>query len=183
MAERNETDGVSPGAVSRAAGVGTHPHTAFEQAEFRATVGHFASGVVIVTGAGPDGPAGLTCQSFFSLSLEPPMIAVAPGLSSASWPAIAESGAFCINILRADQEALCRDFARSGHDKFAGLGWTPAASGSPRLDGVLAWLDCRIETVTRAGDHWLALGLVLELGVDQGDPLLFYRGGFGTFHQ
>ncbi|MGH8920214.1 MAG: flavin reductase family protein [Actinomycetes bacterium] len=155
--------------------------TAIEQETFRSVLGHFASGVTIVTGVNDDRPAGLVCQSFFSLSLHPPLIAIAPSTTSTSWPAIAASGAFCINVLTDEQEPLCRVFARSGGDKFAGVGWTPASSGSPRLDGVLAWVDCRVEAVHQAGDHWLVVGAVEDLGIGHGEPLLFYRGGFGTF--
>src|ERR1700719_1397577 len=97
-------------------GEGVEPDSAL----FRTVLGHFASGVVIVTGTTPEGPSGFTCQSFFSVSLEPPLVAIAPGKSSTSWPGIAESGAFCANVLTEDQEALCRAFAVSGGDKFDG---------------------------------------------------------------
>ncbi len=155
--------------------------TPIEQETFRTVLGHFASGVTIVTGDGDDGPAGLVCQSFFSLSMDPPLVAVSPSVGSTSWPHIVPSGAFCINVLADTQEPLCRAFARSGGDKFAGIGWTPAPTGSPRLDDVLAWVDCRIENVYEAGDHWLVIGAVADLGVGHGEPLLFYRGGFGSF--
>jgi 3-hydroxy-9,10-secoandrosta-1,3,5(10)-triene-9,17-dione monooxygenase reductase component len=150
-------------------------------ADFRATLGHFASGVVIVTGmASAAVPAGLTCQSFFSLSLDPPLIAIAVGKASASWAAIAASGAFCANVVSAGQEGVCRAFARSGHDKFAGAGWTTALTGSPRLEGALAWIDCRIAAIHEAGDHYLVIGSVADLGTGSGDPLLYFRGQFNS---
>lgn len=155
-----------------------------DQRRFRDVVGHFASGVTIVTAATPDGPVGFTCQSFTSLSLEPPLVALAPGKSSTSWPRIAAAGAFCVNILRADQAKLCRAFAVSGDeagDKFADVPWRPAPTGSPRIDGVLAWIDCRLLVVHDAGDHELVLGRVIDLDIEGGEPLLFYRGGFGGF--
>jgi 3-hydroxy-9,10-secoandrosta-1,3,5(10)-triene-9,17-dione monooxygenase reductase component len=151
-----------------------------EDLDFRATLGHFASGVVVVTGMTAGLPAGLTCQSFFSLSLDPPLIAIAVGKSSASWPAIAASGAFCANVLAAGQEELGRAFARSGQDKFAGVGWTPALTGSPRLDGALAWVDCQIEAVHETGDHYLVIGSVSDLGTGGGSPLLYFRGQFNS---
>lgn len=157
------------------------PETPLEEAELRTVLGHFASGVTVVTGVSGGAPVGFSLQAFFSLSLEPPMVAIAPSRTSTSWPSIRASGAFCANVLAADQEALCRDFARSGRDRFAGVGWTAAPSGSPRLDGVLAWVDCRIGAVHEAGDHWLVQGEVVAAGTRPGEPLVFYRGGFGGF--
>jgi 3-hydroxy-9,10-secoandrosta-1,3,5(10)-triene-9,17-dione monooxygenase reductase component len=152
-----------------------------ERGEFRSVLGHFASGVTVVAGVDGDGPVGLTCQSFFSLSIDPPLVALAPAESSVSWPRIQASGAFCINVLSQDQESVAWDFATSGGDKFAGVGWTPGATGSPRLTGALAWIDCDLEQVLDGGDHRLVVGRVRELGTGPGQPLLFYRGGFGTF--
>jgi 3-hydroxy-9,10-secoandrosta-1,3,5(10)-triene-9,17-dione monooxygenase reductase component len=152
-----------------------------EKAEFRTVLGHFASGVVVVTGRGPGGPAGFTCQSFCSLSLDPLLVAFAPSLTSSSWPPIEASGTCTINVLSEEQEALARSFARSGADKFAGVGWTPGSTGGARLEGSLAWLDCRIDAVLPGGDHKVVVASVIELGVGHGDPLVFYRGGFGTF--
>ncbi|GAB3615866.1 flavin reductase family protein [Okibacterium endophyticum] len=147
---------------------------------FRQVLSHFASGVVVVTAQG-DRPVGITCQSFFSVSLEPPLIAISPSVHSASWKAIAETGSFAVNVLDADQEALCLAFGRAGvPDKFAGVEWTPAPSGSPLLAGAIAWLDCDIEAVHPAGDHLIVLGRVrtLELA-EHGKPLVFYKSRFG----
>ncbi|MDQ2729177.1 MAG: flavin reductase family protein [Actinomycetota bacterium] len=152
-----------------------------ETAELRNVLGHFATGVVVVTGAGRRGPAGLTCQSFFSLSLDPPLVAVAPSRRSRSWPAIRPTGAFCINVLASTQESLGRAFATSGGDKFAGVGWSPATTGSPRLHDVLAWIDCRLVDAHDGGDHHLIVGRIVDMGTSAGEPLVFYRGGFGTF--
>jgi 3-hydroxy-9,10-secoandrosta-1,3,5(10)-triene-9,17-dione monooxygenase reductase component len=151
------------------------------QAEFRTVLGHFASGIVIVTGQTATGPGGFTCQSFFSLSLDPPLVAFAPGVTSTSWPGIEASGACTVNVLSEEQEALARGFARSGSDKFAGIGWTAGATGAPRLERSLAWLDCRFERILEGGDHHIVVARVIELGSQHGDPLLFYRGGFGSF--
>jgi 3-hydroxy-9,10-secoandrosta-1,3,5(10)-triene-9,17-dione monooxygenase reductase component len=158
-------------------GEGTRP----DAAQFRTVLGHFASGVVVVTGATAQGPVGFTCQSFTSVSLDPPLVAIFPGRASTSWPGIGESGAFCANVLTEEQEALCRAFAVSGGDKFSGVGWSKAATGSPVLNDVLAWIDCRVEAVHDAGDHLVVLGRVQEMAYSNGRPLLFYRGGFGGF--
>jgi flavin reductase (DIM6/NTAB) family NADH-FMN oxidoreductase RutF len=152
-----------------------------DKGEFRAVLGHFASGVTLITAVEGGDPAGLTCQSFFSLSLDPPLIAVAPSRTSTSWPKVAAAGQLCVNILSAEQEALARTFSHSGADKFAGVGWSPGSNGAPRLHGALAWIDCSVHEVHDAGDHFLVVGLVEALESVAGHPLLFYRGGFGGF--
>jgi 3-hydroxy-9,10-secoandrosta-1,3,5(10)-triene-9,17-dione monooxygenase reductase component len=161
------------------------PHAGVSSARFREVMGHFATGVTIVTGLDGGVPVGFTCQAFMSLSLEPPLIAIAPGKSSTSWPRIIPSGNFCVNLLAEDQEALCRDFAVSGADKgdkFSGVGWKPGPAGAPLLEGVLAWIGCRLVETHDAGDHEIIVGEVVDTGVDtRGRPLLFYRGGFGRF--
>lgn len=155
-----------------------------DHARFRQVLGHFCTGITIVTGMEGGAPVGFTAQSFSSLSLEPPLVLVCPAKSSSSWPRIAASGSFCVNIIAEDQEAVCRTFASSGGDKFAGIGWAPSAvTGSPVLDGALGWVDCRLEQEIDAGDHVIAIGRVVHLGVDDDTdgPLLFYRGGYGRF--
>jgi flavin reductase (DIM6/NTAB) family NADH-FMN oxidoreductase RutF len=150
---------------------------------FRRVLGHFPTGVVIVTAIYDGAPAGMSIGSFTSVSLDPPLIAILPAKTSVSWPRIAAAGVFCVNILNARQEALCRTFATSGADKFDGVSWRPAPSGSPALAGALAWLDCSLEQAVEAGDHLIALGRVtsLDVGDDQvSDPLVFFQGGYGT---
>ncbi|MEU1625870.1 flavin reductase family protein [Streptomyces sp. NPDC020096] len=158
--------------------------------EFRRVLGNFASGVTVITAPATDddghGPAGFACQSFVSLSLDPPLVAFMVGRASTTWPRIARTGVFCVNILGADQGELCRAFAVSGGDKFAGVEWTAApATGAPLLAGVPAWVDCTIHAVHTGGDHLIVVGHVAALGTpDQGaqeaSPLLFHRGSFGT---
>jgi flavin reductase (DIM6/NTAB) family NADH-FMN oxidoreductase RutF len=156
--------------------------SSFDSARFREVLGHFPTGVTIVTAMEGGEPVGFTCQAFTSLSLDPPLVALAPGKGSTSWPRIASAGTFCVNILAEGQEALCRDFAVSGGDKFTGVGWKPAANGAPLLDGALAWVECRFVQAHDAGDHELVVGRVEEMGVNpRGRPLLYYRGGFGRF--
>jgi 3-hydroxy-9,10-secoandrosta-1,3,5(10)-triene-9,17-dione monooxygenase reductase component len=177
----SEEEDLSGDADDDVSGEGARGVSSNAQAEFRTVLGHFASGIVIVTGLGESGPSGFTCQSFFSLSLDPPLVAFAPGRSSTSWPGIAATKSCTVNVLSEEQEALARGFSLSGKDKFAGVGWTAGATGAPRLDHALAWLDCRLERVVEGGDHHLVVARVVELGSQHGDPLLFYRGGFGTF--
>lgn len=151
-----------------------------ESTRFREVLGHFASGVTVVTGATADGPTGFSCQSFSSLSLAPPMVLILPGRSSTSWPGIQDSGRFCVNILAADQESLARQFARSGGDKFTGVQWSPGTLGGLRLAGACAWIECEINTVHEGGDHLVVLGDVRALDAANGvEPLLFHRGRFG----
>ncbi len=171
------TDDLAEGAE---AAVGSAPTAG--GAHFRAVLGHFATGIVVITGA-PDGvPAGLTCQSFVSLSLDPPLVAFCPSKRSNSWRRIAGSGAFCANVLNEDQEDISRVFATSGADKFQGLGWRPGKTGSPILQDVLAFVDCRIEARYDAGDHDIIVGRVVDLeAAARGRPLLSYRGGYGRF--
>ena len=104
-----------------------------DQARFREVLGHFATGITIVTATDEGEPVGFSCQSFAALSLDPPMVILAPAKSSTSWPRIARAGAFCVNILEEHQEAVCRAFALSGGDKFSGVDWTPGVTGAPLI--------------------------------------------------
>lgn len=157
--------------------------SAFAPAEFRAAMGRFCSGVVIVTGLQDEQPVGFTAQSFVSLSLEPPLVAVCPAKSGVSWPRIRDGGHFGINVLSTAQRELCSRFARSGGTRFAGVDWEPGLTGSPRLPGVLGFVDCRLEAEHEAGDHTIAIGRVIDLrvGTDDHSPLLFYRGSYGGY--
>ncbi len=162
-------------AVGNGTGGGVDP------ARFKEAMGRFASGVTVVTALEDGLPVGFTCQSFVSLSIDPPYVALAPAKTSTSWPRIARAGVFCVNVLGRAQEDICRLFAVSGGDKFEGIGWHPAdLGGAPVIDGSLAWVDCRLELVHDAGDHELVIGRVLDLGIGEGEPLLYYRSGFAT---
>ncbi len=153
----------------------------FDERRFKDALSRFATGVTVVAGMEDGHPVGFTCQSFMSVSIDPPYVAVAPARSSTTWPRIARAGSFCVNVLTDSQEELSQGFALSGGNKFAGIGWEPApVTGAPVITGCLAWVDCRVELVHDAGDHELILGRVLDLGVAEGSPLLFYRSGFAT---
>jgi len=156
--------------------------SAMDEATFRQVLGHFPTGVTVVAGMDGKEPVGLAVGSFFSLSLDPMLVGFCPDRSSTSWARMADSGRFCVNVLGAHQEDVCRAFASSGDDKFVGIGWKPAESGSPLIDGVLAWIDCEVDEVHAGGDHHIVVGRVLGMGVgDERDgPLVFYRGGYAN---
>ena len=127
--------------------------TTVDEHRMREVLGHFASGVVVVTAAGGHGPLGFTCQSFASLSLDPPLVSFAAARTSSTWPRIREVGAFCVNVLADDHEQHSEGFARSGVDRFAGVAWTPGPGGAPILDGVAAWVAATLEHEYDGGDH------------------------------
>jgi 3-hydroxy-9,10-secoandrosta-1,3,5(10)-triene-9,17-dione monooxygenase reductase component len=147
---------------------------------FRAVLGAFCSGITVVTATGPDGaPVGMTCQSFSSLSLDPPMIMFAPARTSTTWPRIRAVGAFCVNVLADDQHGISDAMSRRGTDKFAGIAWTPSSAGAPRLAGAAAWIDCDLAAEHDGGDHTIAVGAVRELAATPAaEPLLYHRGRY-----
>lgn len=146
-------------------------------------MGNFCTGIVIATGMHDGHPVGFAAQSFVSLSLEPPLIALCPGKSSSSWPKVRDSGHFCINILGQDQKPVCDAMAKSGGDKFAAFDWSQGVSGSPILDRVVGYVDCELHAEHDAGDHTIAVGRVLDFKINREDigPLLFFKGGYGSF--
>ncbi|MGI5198253.1 flavin reductase family protein [Streptomyces sp. CA-288835] len=146
---------------------------------FRHVLGHYPTGVTVVTATAPDDTlVGMVIGSFTSVSLDPPLVAFFAGRSSTTWPRIMAGGAFCVNVLAAGQEDLCRDVSAKAPDVFDRHPWRSAASGSPVLAGVVAWIDCDIADVWTLGDHYFVLGRVRELGVEKAGaaPLVFSRG-------
>ncbi len=156
---------------------------------YRQVLGHFPTGVTVVTGMHEGEPIGFTIGSFTSVSLEPALVGFLPTANSDRWQKIRASGSFCVNVLAADQAALCWNFSKSSiSDPFEGVGWKPApATGSPAIDGAIAWIDCSIHDVVDAGDHVFVMGLVKDLAHTPAEhepaPLLFYRGKLGGFIQ
>lgn len=148
---------------------------------FRQVLGAFPTGVTVVTALGADGrPVGMAVGSFTSVSLDPPLIVYLPARTSTSFPRIRRASSFCVNVLGAHQQDLCRAFASKGGDKFAGVEWSPTPSGAPRLHGVEAWIDCTPYRITTAGDHFLVIGRVEALDcTDAGHPMVFHRGRYG----
>jgi flavin reductase (DIM6/NTAB) family NADH-FMN oxidoreductase RutF len=156
---------------------------AIDPALFRETLGHYPTGVAVVTAVAEDGaPVGMVVGTFSSVSLDPPLIAFFPAASSKSFGRLRNARAFAINVLAADQEPLCRRLATSDADKFDGVGWRPGPLGSPILEGAVSWIECTFEQVREAGDHYVVLGRVHELAVERSTlPLLFFQGGYGQF--
>lgn len=151
---------------------------------FRYVLGQYPTGVTLITAApSDDEPAGMVVGTFSSVSLDPPLVAFMPDVRSTSWPKIRETGSFCANILTAGQQDVCRAFSRKAEDRFTANQWGDTPSGSPRLEGAAAWIDCDIEDVIRSGDHDIVIGRVKALGVGSSRelPLLFLRGGYGSF--
>jgi 3-hydroxy-9,10-secoandrosta-1,3,5(10)-triene-9,17-dione monooxygenase reductase component len=155
----------------------------FDSAKFRQVLGHFPTGVTVITAITGGEPVGMAVGSFASLSLEPALVLFCPGNQSSSWPKIREAGSFCVNILGADQEHVSRVFASKETDKFGQVTWRRTSqTGSPHLDGVLAWIDCTIEQILPGGDHDIVVGRVQDLDThDSPGPLIFYRGGYGHY--
>jgi flavin reductase (DIM6/NTAB) family NADH-FMN oxidoreductase RutF len=145
----------------------------------RHVLGHFASGLTVITAATDNGPAGFTCQSFSSLSLEPALVTFSPARSSSTWPQLRQAGQFTVNILPAEQQHLAAQFARSGTDKFAGVDYSASPLGNPMLDKALAWVDCELHEEYDGGDHTIVVGAVRALGARDGaEPLLFFKGNY-----
>lgn len=153
-----------------------------DPALFRQVLGCYPTGVTIVTASSGGEPAAMVIGSFGSVSLDPPLVMFLPAKTSSTWPDIEAAGAFCVNVLGDDHTELAHQFFKKDVDPWDGLEWTTGASGSPVLTDALAWIDCEIERVIEAGDHWIVLGRVLDLrGSDAGGPLVFFRGGYGRF--
>lgn len=158
---------------------GDDPEAEESSRKFRDVLGRFCTGVTVVTSVSNGHPVGMTCQSFSSVSLDPPLVLFCPSKSSHAWPQMQRAGFFCVNLLSHDQLDLSNTFAKKGVDKFAGVSWRSSATGAPLLDGVLGWVDCTIYAVHEAGDHYVVIGRVMDLGVEEAPhPLLFYRGRY-----
>ena len=153
-----------------------------DAANYRRVLGHFATGITVITAMDGDEPIGMAANSVTSVSLDPPLVMFCAAHASTTWPRIRDAGHFCVNVLAEDQEEICRLFATKGADRFKGVGWKTGESGAPILDDALAWIDCDMDAQHEAGDHVLVVGRVLGLDADdRGKPLLFYRGGYGRF--
>jgi 3-hydroxy-9,10-secoandrosta-1,3,5(10)-triene-9,17-dione monooxygenase reductase component len=159
----------------------------FEPAEFRTVLGHFPTGVTVVTGLDGELPAGFTIGSFTSVSLDPPLVGFLPKKDSITWAAIEPSGAFCVNVLGRHHTDLCWTFSKTGNEaeRFTDVTWQPAPTGSPVIERAVAWIDCLVEDVYEMGDHYFVLGRVAALDSDHSEegprPLVFFRGTLGGF--
>jgi flavin reductase (DIM6/NTAB) family NADH-FMN oxidoreductase RutF len=164
----------------------TDEHAATDPAHFRRVLGHLPTGVVVVSGFSAEGsPVGITIGSFVSVSLDPPLVGFFPGVSSRSWPMIAQGGRFCASVLGVDQDDQCWRFAKEPSNgtesKFEGFDYSLSPNGMPILGGSVAWIECSIESVTPAGDHFFVLGRVtaLEAAGESQDAMTFFKGKVG----
>lgn len=169
--------------VSGLSPAGPVPREDVDPDTMRRVLGHYPTGVVAITAVHDGEPVGMAVGSFTSVSLRPALVGFFADAGSTTWPRIRAAGAFCVNVLGEAHQDVCRRFATRGADKFRELRWEPGATGSPVLHDAISWIDCRLEAVHAAGDHFLALGRVADLGVRPtgGGPLIFYRGGYGGY--
>ncbi|MGA7834531.1 MAG: flavin reductase family protein [Acidimicrobiales bacterium] len=151
---------------------------AFDNAHCKEVMGHYVTGIVVVTALAPDGPAGFTCQTFGSLSIDSALVFFAATTASPSWQRVRNVGVVGINILADEQEPLARAFARSGADKFEGVSWRRAPNGSPFLEGCLAYLEGTIREVATHGDHDIIVAELDFASTEPGEPLVYYRGAY-----
>ena len=161
--------------------VGDEGAAGIDQARFRMVMGHWLTGVTVITAMDGEEPVGMAANSFASVSLDPPLVVFCAGKTSSTWPRIEKAGAFAVNVLADDQEDVSRVFATKDADRFSSVGWRRGVVGSPILETALAYLDCTIEAKHDAGDHLLVVGRVLDLDVQRDrSPLAFYRGGYAS---
>lgn len=149
---------------------------------YRDTIGHFPTGVTVVTATGPDGPAGMTTNAVTSLSLDPQLLLVCFERSSRTLATVRASRRFAVNVLRASDEDLAQVFAskRVGREKFERVTHTEA-HGVPVLDTALAWIACALRELHDGGDHVIGIGEIIGLGVgEEGPPLVYHRGRYTT---
>jgi flavin reductase (DIM6/NTAB) family NADH-FMN oxidoreductase RutF len=152
-----------------------------DSAEFRRIMGHWLTGVGVVTTCTGDGrPYGMTANAVASVSLNPMLVLVCVEKDADTHDAIAESKFFCVHTLRDDQERLARRFAAWDiPEKFEGMAYHVEVTGAPVLDHVLSWVDCALWASYPGGDHTIYVGEVVAGDATPGAPLVYYRGGYG----
>ena len=150
--------------------------------EFRRVLGHYPTGVCVITAPTASGPVGMVVGSFTSVSLEPARGAFLPDRRSTTWPKIEGAGHFCVNVLAEHQLEVCRALAAKVENKFDTISHRLSEGGAPIIDDVVAWIDCKLHAVHEAGDHYIAIGAVRALHVERPHlPLVFHRGVYGSF--
>jgi flavin reductase (DIM6/NTAB) family NADH-FMN oxidoreductase RutF len=157
-------------------------NSALDPRDFRNALGTFATGVTIITAMAADGkPYGLTCNSFASVSINPPLVLWSLGMYSQGLPVFQNASHFAVNVLGASQQALATRFAKSSVDRFESVDWKPGLGQAPLLADSVAWFQCRAASRYYGGDHVIFLGAVEAYAYNRKEPLLFVRGGFGRF--
>lgn len=153
----------------------------FDAREYRRILGHYPTGVCAVTAMRAEGPIGMIVGSFTSVSLEPALVAFLPDRKSSTWPKIAATGHFCVNILAEPQQMICKALTSKAENRFADISHRRSGLGAPIIEGVVAWIDCRLDAVHEAGDHFIVIGRVNEMAIEREDaPLVFLKGEYGT---
>ena len=156
--------------------------SAIDPRDFRNALGTFATGVTVITAAAADGkPCGITCNSFASVSLNPPLVLWSLGMFSQALTIFQNASHFAVHVLGASQQSLASKFAKSLEDKFAGVEWTPGLGNAPVLADSVANFQCRAADRYYGGDHVIFLGAVEAYAYNRQEPLLFHRGGYGRF--
>ena len=153
-----------------------------DPADFRKVLGAFPTGVTVIAAIADGVPSGLAVGSFFSVSLEPPLVGFCVTKNSSSWAKIKDAGHFVVNVLGESQDGVSNLFASKAEDKFEGIDWSPAvATGGPRLEGTLAHIDCTHYATYDGGDHDIIVGRVqhLELDREEDGPLIFFKSKYG----
>jgi flavin reductase (DIM6/NTAB) family NADH-FMN oxidoreductase RutF len=155
---------------------------AFDSKDFRRILGHYPTGVCAVTAMSGGRPVGMVVGSFTSVSLDPPLVAFFPDRTSTSWPKIEATGRFCVNVLAEHQHDVCRALASRAENKFEQVAYRISSAGLPIIEGSVAWIDCDLNAVHEAGDHFIVVGQVHSLDAEHlHRPLLFFQGGYGQF--
>lgn len=147
---------------------------------FRSVLGTYPTGVCVVTACDDGGDRhALVVGSFTSISLDPPLVGFFPAKTSTTWPKIAATGSFCVNVVGADQLAICQAMASSSVDRFDGIALDVDLCRHGVIQGAQSWFECSVERVVEIGDHFLVVGAVEQLaGTDAGDALVFHRKGY-----
>lgn len=152
-----------------------------EPSRFREALGHYASGITVITSHVDGEPIGFTCQSFYSVSMSPPLVSFSVMSNSASYPRMRQAGRFAVNILSGEQVGISNQFARRGTDKWHGVEWQGSPLGNPLIAGSLYWLDCEIHAEHAAGDHLIVIGEVKAMNLPEAtasQPLVYFKGQY-----
>jgi 3-hydroxy-9,10-secoandrosta-1,3,5(10)-triene-9,17-dione monooxygenase reductase component len=153
-----------------------------DSSDFRRVLGHLPTGVTVITAHGDRAPVGMAANSVVSVSLDPPLLLVCPARTSATWPTIREGKQFCVNVMASSHLPMITRFARKNIERFDGVSyiWRPAGPG---LEEALAWIDCKVRDEHEAGDHTIVVAdvMAIEASARNDDPLVFFRGHYGSF--